>query len=359
MTTNENNSAVESVYEQIADLSLDIEGYDLDSIERDTSAGFTRTTTVVSLQGDGQTGRGEDVTYDAAEHHALVAEEPAIPFSGEYTLASFSETLDEIDLFPDRKPRDAFRHYRRWGFESAALDLALRQADTTLAEALGREYDPVRFVVSPELGTPPTADLIHTWLGIDPNLEFKINASDGWTPALVNELAATDAIRIVDAKDQSGGQPVKEPLNPETYQLVEEGLPDTVIEDPAVTDATRPLLADIREQLSWDGPITGVESIRALPFEPSWLNIKPSRFGTAESLFDTIEYCLTNDIQIYGGGQFELSVGRKQLHALASVFYPSGPNDIAPTGYNDPEPRATLPSSPLPPSVNPEGFGWG
>ena len=45
-------------------------------------------------------------------------------------------------------------------------------------------------------------------------------------------------------------------------------------------------------------------------------------------------------------------------HALASVFYPNGPNDIAPTGYNDPEPCSDLPENPLTPPRRPERFGW-
>lgn len=36
----------------------------------------------------------------------------------------------------------------------------------------------------------------------------------------------------------------------------------------------------------------------------------------------------------------------------------AGPNAIAPTGYNDPEPRTDLPSSPLAPPADPKGFGW-
>ena len=38
--------------------------------------------------------------------------------------------------------------YRRWAFESAALDLALRQNGLGLGDALGRAERPVRFVVS-------------------------------------------------------------------------------------------------------------------------------------------------------------------------------------------------------------------
>ena len=54
--------------------------------------------------------------------------------------------------------RDVSRLYRRWAFESAALDLALRQAGTSLAAALGREARPVTFVVSLRLGEPATLE---------------------------------------------------------------------------------------------------------------------------------------------------------------------------------------------------------
>jgi hypothetical protein len=50
---------------------------------------------------------------------------------------------------------------------------------------------------------------------------------------------------------------------------------------------------------------------------------------------------------MYAGGQFELGVGRAQIQALASLFYPDGPNDCAPAAYNAPEPSAGLPASPL------------
>ena len=55
-----------------------------------------------------------------------------------------------------RPQQDVYRRYRRWGFESAALDLALRQADTSLHELLGRTPEPVTFVVSSRMGEPPT-----------------------------------------------------------------------------------------------------------------------------------------------------------------------------------------------------------
>ena len=51
--------------------------------------------------------------------------------------------------------------------------------------------------------------------------------------------------------------------------------------------------------------------------------------------------------------------GRGQIQYLASLFHPDGPNDVAPGPYNDPEPTAGLPGSPLPPRPAPTGFRWG
>jgi hypothetical protein len=61
---------------------------------------------------------------------------------------------------------------------------------------------------------------------------------------------------------------------------------------------------------------------------------------------------------MYGGGQFELGPGRGHIQYLASLFHPDTPNDVAPGGYNDPEPVAGLPTSPLPPAPSAVGFRW-
>ena len=71
--------------------------------------------------------------------------------------ARSSTTWAALDLFPAEPVRDTSRLFRRWAFESAALDLALRQGGITLADALGRELRPVTFVVSLRLGKPADA----------------------------------------------------------------------------------------------------------------------------------------------------------------------------------------------------------
>ena len=89
------------------------------------------------------------------------------------------------------------------------------------------------------------------------------------------------------------------------------------------------------------------------------VNIKPSRLGGLRNLLDAYDYCAERGIGNYGGGQFELGVGRGQNQYLASLFHPDAPNDVAPTGFNLPETPPGLPSSPLPPQPSASGFRWG
>jgi len=345
-------------YDKIADLPLQVDDDEFERHERDTSSGFRRTSTVVSLHGDGETGRGEDVTYEGEDHDTFVGN-PGFPFTGSYTFDGFSAHVGEIDLFLGERPsRPVFRNYRRWAFESAALDLALKQAGTDLAARLDRTYDPVRFVASTRLGEPPTADRVRGLLDNNPALEFKLDPTPEWDDELVGELAETDSVRILDLKGLYEDTEVDQEPDPALYERVIDAFPEAVIEDPGLTDETRPLFDDERGRVSWDYPIHGIGDVEALPWEPGWLNIKPSRFGSVASLLETIEYCHERDVRLYGGGQFELDVGRQHLHALASLFYPDGPNDVAPRVYNDPEVSEDLPTSPLTPPAEPRGLAW-
>ncbi|AGB37807.1 enolase-like domain-containing protein [Natronococcus occultus] len=348
-------------YDQLADLSLTIEDVSMDRLERETSSGFTRVTTEFVLEGpDGAVGRGEDVTYETEEHDALAEAGPP-DLAGEYTIDDVSARLADLDLFPAGAPdREVFRNYRRWGLEAAALDLALRQAGTDLATRFDREYEPVRFIASTRLGDEPSTDRVDALREAVADVELKLDPTPEWDAALVEALAATDAVRVLDLKGQYHGTEVDVEADPELYELVIEAFPEAVLEDPALEDDTEALFEneDVRSRTSWDAPIHGLEDVRNLPWEPEWLNIKPSRFGSLESLLETIDYCLERGMTLYGGGQFELGVGRGQLQAVASLFYPDTPNDVAPGAYNDPEVTGELPESPLEPPADPKGFRW-
>ncbi len=334
------------LYPRLAGLELRIEGYRIEPRAVDVSTGFTRVTTTVVLEGDGVHGEGEDVGYEAEGHEDYPE---TLDLAGHWTLDDLSRRLDGMELFPRPPSRETSPDYRRWAFESAGLDLALRQAGLSLGEALGREYRPVRFVVSTRLDP-------RRWLAIDPGLEFKLDPEPDWTPEGMRELAATGRIRVLDYKGYYSGTPVDLDPDPELYRQVAEAFPEAILEDPAWNDRTAAALAGHEGRLAWDAPIHSAADLDELPVPPRFVNVKPSRFGTLRRLLECLDACHERRIACYGGGQFELGPGRDQIQALASLFYPDAPNDVAPPGYNAPEPAPGLPKSPLAPSAKPCGF---
>jgi hypothetical protein len=346
-----------ATYDAIAGLPLEIEGYELEPFERPVSSGFVRHTTVVRLRGSGKEGLGEDVTYEPEEHERLRSG-ASHDLTGASTFHDLSELVGSLDLFPAGPPEvPARRNYRRWGFESAALDLALRQAATSLGGALGRTPAPVRFVVSRRLPKPPSVEPLRTILGVHPATRFKLDPTSDWTEEVVAELAELDAVEVLDLKGAYRGTVVDQPPDPGLYRLVAEAFPEAVLEDPDLLDpGTAEALESHHDRISWDAVVHSVSDIEGLPFPPRWLNIKPSRFGSCSALFETYDYCATQGIAMYGGGQFELSVGRGQIQTLASLFHADGPNDVAPLGYDGPTVEPGTPASPLPPSRSATGF---
>jgi hypothetical protein len=326
------------LYERLADLGLSLDGYTIERKQVDVSTNFTRVTTTVVMHGGGLRGRGEDVAYTADDHLDFPE---AVPLAGARTLRELSARLDAEPLYQHEPAMEAARDYRRWAFESAALDLVLRQAGLSLAAAVGRTGRPVRFVVS-------TRGDIDGWMAADPTLEFKLDPEESWDTALIAKLAATGRVRVLDLKAYYHGTGVDLEPDPALYRAIATGFPDAVIEDPFLEGECREALRPADDRLSFDAPIHSLADVDALPVSPRWLNIKPSRFGTVQRLLECIEACEERGIRMYGGGQFELGVGRHQIQTLASVFYPDTPNDVAPSVYNEGDPRPGLPKSPLP-----------
>jgi hypothetical protein len=344
-----------SLYDAVRELPLDIDEYELDLLSLQARPDFERKTTLVRLRGAGEEGIGEDVTYHGEEHDRLQERGPDLPVQGSWTLHTFSEHLATLPLFDAEPAQHAYYDYRRWGFESAALDLALRQAGTSLGDAIGRTAQPVSFVVSGGLGDPPSTARIHEWLGFYDGLRFKLDANSSWSEALIAELAATGAVDSIDFKGQYRGTVVDTPPDPVLYRRVAEGLPSAWLEDPALTAETTEVLEQHRDRVTWDAIIHSVDDIEALPWPPRTVNVKPSRFGSVERLFAAYDYCEANGIGAYGGGQWELGNGRGHIQLLAALNHPDTPNDVAPREYNL-DPRAGLPSSPL--TVTPRETGF-
>ncbi len=349
-----------STYTRVAGLPLVIERCVLQPLVRDTSSGFTKVSIVIRLSGGSHVGEGEDITWDQVDQiEFLRGGDDLTWLHGTRTFDEFSRLIGLANLFPVGPIRDSARFYRRWAFESAALDLALRQNGLSLQDAVARPARPVNFVVSVRIADPPSLVPLHLRLGVDPGLRFKLDPTPSWNDDLVGELARLGCVDVIDLKGCYRNVNVS--LDPDAglYRRVIEGLPDAWIEDPALEPGTQGMLERHRDRITWDEPIHSVADIEGLPWRPRMLNLKPARFGSVRALFDTYDYCAAHGIGAYGGGMFEQGPGRGQLQYLASLFHPGTPNDVAPTGYNLPSPSHDLPRSPLAPEPHPTGFRWG
>jgi L-alanine-DL-glutamate epimerase-like enolase superfamily enzyme len=335
------------LFDGIADLAVQIDGVSLERLEFETPH-WVRVSTVVRIAGGGEVGSGEDVSYAPPDQDAHQRMGPPA-LSGRRTLAEWSAVLDATNLFPVPPSVPEARDYRRWAYDSALLDLALRQAGAGFADALGREARPVRFCAS-------TADDPAPLLARYPGLELKVDAQADWTREDMARIAASGRVRVVDLKGHYSGEWNRHPDDPVAFSAqVAEAFPDVVVEDPPLGEGMAPFVAANAARISFDAPVHSLGDLLRLPVT-GWCNIKPSRFATVRGLLECVEHCERHGIRMYGGGQFEIGPGRAQIQAVASALYPDGPNDVAPSGYNAATPADGLPASPLP---APSGVGFG
>jgi hypothetical protein len=345
----------DALWDRLATLPLRIESYELEGLSARLANDFARVTTRIRLIGGGADGLGEDVSPHE-EADALHVAGPELPLAGEWTLESFCDHLATLDQWAVPPRWDVARRWRHWAFEAAALDLALNQAGRALHEVVGREPAPVRFVNSLGLGDPPAFDPIRRRLQAHPGVRFKLDAVSAWTPALIDEVAATGAVEIIDFKGQYGLEYGELPDLLTMYERVIAAFPDALLEDAHDLPEVAELLAPEAHRISYDAPIHTAEDLDRTPLRPVAVNIKPCRVGDLRSLIAVHAETSARGLVTYGGGMGELDVGRGQIQLLASLFHADAPNDTAPSGYNADTPSADLPGSPL--TVTPARSGF-
>ncbi|MDX6555270.1 MAG: hypothetical protein QOD86_1465 [Miltoncostaeaceae bacterium] len=346
----------ESLWPRIAGLPLVVETCEFERLHAVLAPESERTTTHVRLAGAGAEGLGEDVSVFKEDGTSLHEARPALPLAGEWTLAGFCEHLATLELWTTPPEWAGSLKYRNWAFESAALDLALRQAGRPLHEVLGLEPRPLRFVNSLGLGKEPSIEPVRRRLARAPSVRFKLDAEATWSPDLVDEVAATGAVDTIDFKGQYGVEVEDPAVLAALYDRILARFPDAYLEDPHDLPGIAERLAGHLDRVSYDAPIHGAESIGATPLAARVVNVKPSRIGTLERLFGVYARCAREGRPMYGGGMGELGVGRGQVELLAAMFHPDAPNDVAPSVYHWDDPEGALPASPLDPMPAPTGF---
>ena len=348
----------ESLWPRLAALPLVIEACEYDRLHAVLAYEFERITTHVRLVGAGADGLGEDVSVFREDGTALHETRPSLPLEGEWTLAGFCDHLATLELWPEPPEWDVALRFRNWAFESAALDLALRQTGRSLHDVLGREPRPVRFVNSLGLGEEPSFEPLRRRLARSPGVRFKLDAEATWTPELIDEVAATGAVDTIDFKGHYGLE----------------------VEDPrGARRAVRPRARRVPGRLS-GGPARPARDRAAARRSPRARVLRladPQRRGHRRDaagracgqrqavadrqparLFEVYARCARERRPMYGGGMGELGVGRGQIELLAALFHADAPNDVAPSAYNEDDPDGGLPASPLAPRPEATGFRW-
>jgi L-alanine-DL-glutamate epimerase-like enolase superfamily enzyme len=347
-----------ALWSRVAELPLHIESYEVERLEAGPAWAWERVTSQVRLLGHGTDGLGEDISLVDEEHAGLFEAPPSLPLIADWTLGAFCEFVAGLDQWPEPPEWDTARNWRNWAFESAALDLALRQAGRPLHEVLGRDPRPVRFVNSLGLGDDPSTETIHRRLATHPTVGFKLDAAPAWSQDLLDDLAATGAVQQVDFKGHYGLEVADEDALVVLYERVVARFPDAILEDPHDLPRVTEIVEPHRDRVAYDAPIHSAEDIAATPIPARIVNVKPSRIGSLRALLELYEHCERHGLRMYGGGMGEIGVGRGQVELLASLFHAHEPNDVAPSGFNATEPAPDLPQSPLEPKPAPTGFRW-
>jgi hypothetical protein len=259
-------------------------------------------------------GRGECVAWTDEAHAAFRARLERVP-RGRWWLGPWAAAMRQRFTDP----------YERAALEAAAIDAALRQAETGFLALAGVVPRPVRYVVSFE----KVADPMSRARAEPPRVELKIDADPDWDDATWAALAALGRVAVLDLK---GAGDAERPHR---------ALPEALIEDPG----PGPWSASLARRLSFDAPVTSAAALDALPVRPAAVNLKPARMGGVLEALACATRCRERGIAVYVGGMFEVGVGRLQLRALAALVSPDGPNDIAPLASPERPARLAVPES--------------
>jgi L-alanine-DL-glutamate epimerase-like enolase superfamily enzyme len=277
-----------------------------------------RPSSTVALRGRRLAGYGEHVGWTDAEHDAF--RENAGRFArGATTLGAYARSLG------------ALPPYDRAALEAAALDLALRQAGTTLLEVARAAPTLVRYVVSFTPGDDPVAHARQVGNG---DLELKLDADPDWNAATWRSMANAARIAVIDFKLRG---------EPDDHERACEAIATAWIEDPKPGE--QPWSPSLLIRLAADGAVTSVAALESLRPVPAAVNVKAPRMGGVLEAISCLAACESHGLHAYIGGMFEVGIGRRQSLVLAAIACPDGPNDIAPLAGAAPRPpRLEIPA---------------
>jgi hypothetical protein len=269
--------------------------------------GGARPSSVLRLSGLGQLGRGENVAFTEGEHQRFGARAATLLASGATTGGTWRGSVAGlID--------QGARGYERAALEAALIDLALRQAGTTLAAMTATAERSVR-VVRSFAARPDAAAHVRRLRDMGHAEDLKIDVDPEWDAAAMRALAAEAGVAVLDFKGR-GDRRLAAALSPL--------FPGALFEDPPAPCA--------HQRISRDIPLADAQAAGAALARGEAVNLKAPRMGGPLQVLRALELArrVGSPAAVYMGGMFEVDVGRTQARQLAALFCPDGPNDLAP-----------------------------
>ena len=317
---------------------------------------WTRHTTVFHLHGGGTEGIGEDVVWDPDDQQRQQRGRAGARHRRDCGRSTTSrEHLAELDLFHGRDAGVSrpYATYRRWALESAALDLALRQAGEPLHEVLGREPQPLTLRRLPAPRRPaqrrrrrrPPRRLRGRPLQARRRADLERGADRragrhrlGRRHRLQGRLQGHDRRR----RHRSRALPA-----------LRRGVPGRLAGGPRPDRARgrRRARAPPRPHHLGRARSTRSTTFASSPSRPKTLNCKPSRFGPLSALFDFYDFCERRGHRASTAAASPSSArAAARCSCSRRCSIPTRPNDVAPAGWDQAElPRHGAPDEPAGP----------
>ena len=299
----------------------------------DDYQGGPRPSSVLRLVGGGHAGEGENVAFTAEEHARFAAEAEAML---RRPRGAKSGRVDAM-IAP------AVRGYPRAALEAALIDLALRQAGTTLAVLTGVACASLRFVVSFAACADPAARATRLRAGDrGPGQELKIDVDPTWGRDVEVALASLAGIAILDFKGRGDAERAAD---------LSTLFPGTIFEDPPVGTA--------HPRVARDGSLSDARAVAVALARGEAVNIKAPRMGGPLEALRALDLAARAAGTAYLGGMFEVGVGRRQARQLAALFCPAAPNDLAGLVEDGAPSRASGGAGPSPALIRLDTPGFG
>ena len=265
-----------------------------------------------------------------------------------WTLGSFCDHLETLDLLAGAAARDASRPYRHLGLRVGRARPRPAPGRHAAARGAGARAAPGHLRRLAAAGR--AGDARRRSRGASrryPALRFKLDPTRDWDDALIAEPRRHRRRRLAStSRASTRARSSTTPADPELYRRVAEAFPDAWIEDPkltAETDAGR--CARTATASRWDAqhPL-GRRHRGACRSRRGWSTSSRRASGRCASCSPPTTTARSAASACTAAASSSSAAGRGHIQYLASIFHPDAPNDVAPGGYNDADPAPGLPA---------------